>query len=252
MNWLISTLEGAGFSKLSPTKLLLALTGAAFLVALAVFEATKVMPLSICLFVGTFGFALEALSLRARSRRAELAGLWPEVIDSLQSAASSGISITDAFADLALRGPRQLQPVAVAFLRQVESGESIDTALEIMKHDLGEIHADRLIELIRVVHEAGGQGYLGSLKRQGQQLRAQLNLQGMLESKQGWVSGTAKLAVAAPWLIVALLSSRPENAAAYNEPAGAGVLLIGFLVSLFAYRLIHMFGGLPEMPRVFQ
>ena len=139
-----------------------------------------------------------------------------------------------------------------AFLRQVESGESIDAALETMKHNLGEIHADRLIELIRVVHEAGGQGYLGSLKRQGQQLRAQLNLQGMLESKQGWVSGTAKLAVAAPWLIVALLSSRPENAAAYNEPAGAGVLLIGFLVSLFAYRLIHMFGGLPEMPRVFQ
>jgi tight adherence protein B len=74
---------------------------------------------------------------------------------------------------------------------------------------------------------------------------------GQLESKQGWVSGTAKLAVASPWIIVAMLSIRPENAAIYNSTSGAVVLLVGFLISIGAYRVIHLMSLLPQQPRVF-
>ena len=72
-----------------------------------------------------------------------------------------------------------------------------------------------------------------------------------MDSKQGWVSGTAKIAVAAPWVVVAMLSSREENAVIYNTPEGAAILLLGFVVCVVAYRLVHLLGSLPQQPRVF-
>jgi len=56
--------------------------------------------------------------------------------------------------------------------------------------------------------------------------------------------------VAAPWLVLALLASRPESAAAYDRPAGTAVLLIGGVVSVLAYRAMLMIGRLPEEQRV--
>jgi tight adherence protein B len=60
----------------------------------------------------------------------------------------------------------------------------------------------------------------------------------------------ARLAVAAPWLVLALLASRPESVAAYNRPAGTVVLVVGAVVSVAAYRLMLMIGRLPEERRV--
>ena len=76
-------------------------------------------------------------------------------------------------------------------------------------------------------------------------------IDGNSESKQSWVLGTAKIAVGAPWVVVALLASRVENAATYNTSSGALVLSLGFVLSLFAYRLVHVLGALPPEPRVF-
>jgi tight adherence protein B len=80
--------------------------------------------------------------------------------------------------------------------------------------------------------------------------RSEIALWGELESKQGWVAGTAKLAIAAPWLIVATLAVRPENVAIYNTTEGTGVLVVGLLVSLIAYRLVGLMGSLSKPSRV--
>jgi tight adherence protein B len=121
-----------------------------------------------------------------------------------------------------------------------------------LKTDVGEVHADRLIELVRMVSEIGSSGYHSLLREQSRSLRADLALDADIETKQSWVLGTAKLAVAAPWLIVALLSSRPENASVYNSSGGSTILIGGLLLSAFAYWLIHLMGSLPKMPRVLQ
>jgi tight adherence protein B len=72
-----------------------------------------------------------------------------------------------------------------------------------------------------------------------------------LETKQGWVTGTAKLALVAPWIIVLFLVSRPENADIYNTNEGLTILLLGLTVSLVAYRLIGVLGNLAKPKRVF-
>jgi tight adherence protein B len=127
----------------------------------------------------------------------------------------------------------------------------MENTLDLLKADLGEVHADRLCENLRLSASGGGESLAESLRQQSKQLRADVALWGELNSKQGWIAGTAKLAVAAPWIVVAMLSIRPENAAVYNTSSGVAILLVGFVVSVFAYRLIHFLGTLPQQPRVF-
>jgi tight adherence protein B len=58
------------------------------------------------------------------------------------------------------------------------------------------------------------------------------------------------VAVAGPWVVLALLSTRPETARAYDSPAGVTVLVVGGLCALVAYRAMLRIGRLPAERRV--
>ncbi len=251
MRWLRSTLEGAGLHRVGVSGFLSGLILLSGFVGYALFLASKVAALAVFATLGLVGLGFEALALIAKNRRSELIKAWPEVVDSMSSAVSAGISIPEAFDALAQRGPMRFRQAFAGFNRRLDSGWSNLDSLDWLKSQFGEAHSDRLIELLRLSSLNGGEGLAPALKAQSKQLREDLLLIGQLESKQSWVAGTAKLAVAAPWIIVALLSSRPENAAIYNTANGSAVLLVGFMVSLGAYRLIHVMAVLPQQPRVF-
>jgi tight adherence protein B len=201
--------------------------------------------------MATAGLIFELVRLRAKSRSDTLSKLWPEVIESLQSAAKSGIGLIDALSEIGQTGPTQIRNYFREFVARIDRGESFDSSLAFLKSDLGQLHADRFIELIRIVHASGGAGYLESLNEQGRITRTEIATWGELESKQGWVTGTAKLALVAPWIIVTFLSSRSENVAIYNTNEGLTILLVGLVVSLIAYRLIGILGNLTRPKRVF-
>jgi tight adherence protein B len=81
-------------------------------------------------------------------------------------------------------------------------------------------------------------------------LRADARTRGELEARQSWTVNAARLAVAAPWIVLALLGTRPEAAQAYNSVAGTLVLATGGVCSIAAYRLMIRIGRLPDDPRV--
>jgi tight adherence protein B len=197
------------------------------------------------------GVAVEALNIRAKRRSDSLVKIWPEVIESLQSAATSGLGLIESIDEVAQLGPTQVRRQFSSLVQKLDNGESFDSSLDWLKREFGQLQADRLIELIRVVHSSGGIGYVSSLKDQAQITRSEIATWGELESKQGWVSGTAKLAIIAPWIIVSILSSRVENVAIYNTSEGLSVLLTGLAVSAIAYRLVAVLGHLSKPQRVF-
>jgi tight adherence protein B len=65
------------------------------------------------------------------------------------------------------------------------------------------------------------------------------------------VRGAARLGVVAPWVVLLLLASRPEAAAAYNSPAGLALLGVGLVVTVVAYRVMIALGRLPDERRWF-
>ncbi|MEY4366921.1 MAG: hypothetical protein RLZ28_336 [Actinomycetota bacterium] len=250
--WIISNLEGAGLSRWGVTGFFLRLTAVMALVATWSYLMTRVATFSFCiaLLAGALGF--ELLNGRAKARRKQISGLWPEVLDSLASAEVAGLSLVEAFADLSIHAPASLRAHFTRATARLDRGFSFEEVMVSMKTELGSAHADRLAELLRMVYELGGANYHQLLRLQAQSLRHELAAMAEIETKQSWVVGTAKLAIVSPWLIVALLSSRPENAAVYNTPSGALVLLIGLLVSAFAYRTVQLLGALPAVSRVLQ
>jgi tight adherence protein B len=81
-------------------------------------------------------------------------------------------------------------------------------------------------------------------------LRDDARTRAELETRQGWVVNAARLAVAAPWLLLGMLSLQTESVRAYDSSGGWVVLAFGAATCLVAYRLMLRLGRLPEDSRV--
>ncbi len=62
----------------------------------------------------------------------------------------------------------------------------------------------------------------------------------------------ARLAIAAPWIVLLLLATQSATLAAYDSALGTAILVGGGAVCLVAYRLMLRIGRLPEDVRVLQ
>lgn len=243
-------LEAAGLARYSPSQALALVFSTALLIASWVQLSFEVFGLTIFSALATVGSSFEVLRLRAKQRSDQLAKLWPEVLDSLQSAASSGYGIVDSLEEISRTGPLRVRAPFQELVQRIDSGFGMDQSLDWFKSQLGQIQADRFVELVRIVHSSGGVGYLDSLRAQALRTRSEIALWAELDSKQGWVTGTAKLAIVAPWIVVGTLAARAENVAIYNTAEGTAVLVIGLLVSLIAYRIVGLLGSLSKPGRV--
>ncbi len=81
-------------------------------------------------------------------------------------------------------------------------------------------------------------------------LRADLGTRSELEARQSWTVNAARLAVAAPWAVLLLMSFQRDVVGRYASLTGAIVLLGGAGVCLVAYRLMVRIGRLPVEQRV--
>jgi tight adherence protein B len=105
--------------------------------------------------------------------------------------------------------------------------------------------------VLLITSELGGRGEAGIWEIASAEIRSEQQLRNQVLAKQGWVLGSAKLAVLAPWLIVFVLLSVESNRESFSSSSGTAVLLIGLLLSTFAYFLTSALGRLPMPRRVF-
>jgi tight adherence protein B len=187
---------------------------------------------------------------RARRRQRELAEVWPEAVDNLASAVRAGLSLPEALSGLGHRGPEPLRADFRAFATDYQVTGRFGESLDRLKERLADPVGDRVVEGLRVAREVGG-GELGSLLRNlSGYLRDDARTRSELESRQTWTVAGARLAVAAPWLVLLMLSFQHEVIARYSSPGGALVLAVGGGMSLVAYRLMVRIGRLPVERRV--
>ncbi|MEE6274652.1 type II secretion system F family protein [Georgenia wangjunii] len=240
----------AGAPAVSPAALVgtsVALSLVTFLVSTAV---TASPPISACFALMAGAAPSVLVRARARRRRTELRGVWPEVVDDLVSAIRAGMSLPEALMALAERGPEEVRAEFARFGEDYRATGRFADALEQLKARLADPVADRIIEALRITREVGGTDLVRLLRTLGQLLREDLRTRGELEARQSWTVNGARLATAAPWIVLLMLSTRPETATAFNSTAGAVVLAVGAGVSVLAYWLMVRLGRLPEEARV--
>lgn len=190
------------------------------------------------------------VNVRRRRRQSETRELWPEIVDNLASAVRAGMALPEALADLGVRGPESLRTPFLRFAEDYRATGRFDDCLDRLKERLADPVGDSVAESLRVARAVGG-GELGKLLRTlSAFLRENARTRGELESRQSWTVNAARLAVAAPWILLGLLALRPEAVAAYDSAAGLVVLAGGGAVSVLAYRVMLRIARLPEERRV--
>lgn len=244
------TLAQAGVVGVGPGALVPAGLAGALVVGCLALLAVPVPAVS--LVAALFGAALPWLALRGRARRRarRLRALWPQVVDDLASAVRAGLSLPEAVAALAERGPDELRAPFAAFAVDYRASGRFGDSLDALKDRLADPVADRIVEALRLTRDVGGTDLGRLLRTLSAFLREDLATRGELEARASWTVNAARLAVAAPWVVLATLGSRPEAAAAYRTPAGFLVLLAGGGCSAVAYWLMLRVGRLPDEPRV--
>ncbi|MHA7181102.1 type II secretion system F family protein [Arthrobacter sp. MDB2-24] len=240
----------AGVERVSSNGLIASCGAVGVVVLLIGFVLTGSAPIALCfaLFGGFLPFSI--VRWRAARRAASLRELWPDVVDHLRSAIRAGLSLPEALIQLGEKGPLELRPAFRAFTVDYRAGGRFDDALNRLKERLADPVADRIVEALRMTREVGGSDLGRLLGTLSEFLRDAARTRSELEARQSWTVNAARLAVAAPWFVLMLLSTRPEAVRAYNSAGGAVVLLGGLLVSIVCYRVMLRIGALPEDERV--
>lgn len=191
-----------------------------------------------------------AVSARARRRQREFAEVWPEAVDNLASAVRAGMSLPDAVAALGVRGPEPLRDAFDQFALDYQVTGRFGECLDRLKARLADPVGDRVVEGLRIAREVGG-GELGQLLRNlSGYLREDARTRSELESRQAWTVNGARLAVAAPWLVLLFMSFQSEVVRRYASPGGVLVLATGAALCVVAYRLMMRIGRLPVERRI--
>jgi tight adherence protein B len=247
---LADDLRQAGVEGVGVRGLLLCSAGLGMAVLAVTVAATGVVAIGGCFAVMATAAPVLCVRARARRRRASLRSVWPDAVDNLGSAVRAGLSLPEALAQLSVRGPEELRPAFAAFARDYRASGRFGDSLDELKERLADPVGDRIVESLRVAREVGGTDLGRLLRTLSAFLRQDVRTRSELEARQGWTVNSARLAVAAPWVVVLLLATRPESVAAYDQPAGALVLAAGGACTLLAYRVMIRIARLPDEQRV--
>lgn len=243
-------LGSAGMTEVSVPGFVVLCVASACVALVVVQVITRTPPVALVFAVMGGYLPVAIVSGRARKRRREFAEVWPEAIDNLASAVRAGLSLPDALAGLAVRGPEPLRAAFSAFALDYQVTGRFSDCLDRLKERLADPVGDRVVEGLRVAREVGG-GELGRLLRHlSGYLRDEQRTRSELEARQAWAVNGARLAVAAPWLVLLAMSAQPEVIGRYRSSAGVIVLVIGAAVCIGAYRLMMRIGRLPVERRI--
>lgn len=239
----------AGIPRITPTAVVGACVASAVIMGALTLIVTAI-PMAAILAALLAGF-LPFMLLRRRARQLVHArrAAWPDAVDSLVSGVRAGLALPEAVTDLGGRGPEPLRPYFVRFAGEYRATGSFTGALEMLRGDMADPTADRVAAALAVAWDVGGTDLGTVLRTLSALLREDARTRGDIEARQSWTVNAARVSVAAPWVTLALLCTRPEAVAAFSTGLGALVLVVAAIISLVAYRLMLAIGRLPQERR---
>ena len=243
-------LASAGLGDLSGTSVVV-LCLVLGVVALVVVQAVSgTLPVATAFALMAAYSPILAVKARSRRRQREFAEVWPDAVDNLASAVRAGLSLPDAVAALGTNGPEALRPSFDRFAVDYQVTGRFGDSLDLLKERLSDPVGDRVVEGLRIAREVGG-GELGRLLRNlSGYLRDEARTRSELESRQSWTVNGARLAVAAPWVVLLLMAFQSDAIERYSSTGGVVVLVVGAVLCVVAYRLMMRIGRLPVERRI--
>ncbi len=221
--------------------------GAALMVGVAFFLLTGAPAIGFSF--GVLAAGVTALvQKQSQVRQAKLIrSAWPDLVDDLHSSIRAGVALPAAIVLMGERAPVFMRPYFKAFGARYRVGANFELAVVELEAQLADPIASRVFAALRLTNRVGGSDLGAVLRSLSVMLREDARLRGELEARQSWTVNAARLAVAAPWLVLGLMSLRPAAVVAYKSWPGALVLMGVLAVSGFAYYLMVRAARLPSV-----
>ena len=154
------------------------------------------------------------------------------MVDNLTSGVRAGLSLPEALSAIGVRGPEQLREPFKQFGSDYRTTGRFNDSLDRLKDALADPVGDRVCESLRVAREVGGTDLGRLLSTLSGFLRDDARTRAELLARQSWSVNAARMAVAAPWLVLILLATQRETLQAYDTPTGTVILASGAALSL--------------------
>lgn len=243
-------LARAGLGHVTASSVTALALGLGFVAFVVVQVVSATLPVSVVFGLMATASPYVAVQRRARVRQQEFAQVWPEAVDNLASAVRAGLSLPDALSGLATSGPEPLRDAFAQFALDYQVSGRFGEALDRLKVRLADPVGDRMVEGLRVAREVGG-GDLGRLLRNlSHYLREEARTRSELQARQAWTVNGARLAVAAPWVVLLLMAFQSDVITRYSSPTGVLVLTVGAAACVGAYAAMVRIGRLPVERRI--
>ncbi|NDF02418.1 MAG: hypothetical protein EB067_03125 [Actinobacteria bacterium] len=213
----------------------LASIGCAFISYLLLQLLCQTVVISLPLSIGAGAIPWMKSRAQEGKKQKSIQDAWPEALDHINSAIKSGVSISQALANLAERGPIVLSPFFKEYKSQVNTTGNLELALKNLCLSTQDPILKRLTQTILLVRQVGGAQVGSVLRTFTTFLRNDLTAKREIEMRHGWIANTARIASCAPWLLLIFLTFQPQTRTAYNTPTGAIVVLGGSLLIVIAY-----------------
>jgi len=176
---------------------------------------------------------------------------WPDGLRDVLASIAAGRSLPQALTTLASSGPPPLQE---AFARFPLLARMLGTvpALEVVKEELADPTSDRVIEVLILAHERGGQIVKDILDDLVVATTKDLKVLDEIETEGLEMKINARAVLVLPWVVLVALTIRAGPFRDfYQSGGGLIVVVIGALLSAFGYFLISRLGRTQHERRVF-
>lgn len=200
--------------------------------------------------VGAARIPLAHAKTRRRRRRAALARCWPDALAGIISGIRAGMALPECCSALASSGPAELRPAFESFSRTYSATGSFAAGLRRLRDELQEPIADRVVSVLLMTNEVGGNDIVRVLRATSDMVREDGRIRDEVQARWSWTIAAARVAAAAPFLVLTAMSLRPEGAAAYASQAGMTTVAVGIAATGAGYRLMLHAARLPDDQRL--
>ncbi|HZD23657.1 MAG TPA: type II secretion system F family protein [Acidimicrobiia bacterium] len=235
----------------SPPQFWATVIGVAALTYFVVFALTGLVVVSLvpALVVATLP---KAYFVRKRAQRlARVQEAWPDGLRDLLSSVRSGASLPSAIENLASFGPEPLREAFQGF--DVYSRSlGVVRALEMIKDDIADPTADRIIEVLILAYERGGNVVPAILSDLAEATTKDLWTLEQVRTEVLEQKINSRVVFVLPWIVLIAITARSGAFRQfYSSTAGLIVVAIGGAMSLVGVAVASRLGAQPTEPRVF-
>ena len=242
--------EEGGMKRMTGARLLGCSAGMAVAALIVVAGLSSSLVIASVMALGAAWAPFSVARSRRHHRRRRFREAWPDAIATLIAGVRAGVSLPESCSTLSHRAPPDLQPAFIAFASTYRASGSFRAGLERLKAELADPIADRVVASLSLAHEVGGSDLVRVLRTLGDFVREDLKVRKEIEARWSWTVTAARVAAAAPWLVLLMMSTRPEAAGAYSSAAGLVVITGGAVATAVGYRLMLRAARLPEERRL--